>query len=183
VLPRPAVIAACVVALAAPSGLAACGSDKKEQGVKEPASEGLALNLEGLDYNVFLTRELNPKIQEDTAYVSREAPPGSSLYGVFIQVCNNSKTPKTPTDTFVVKDNQGNRFQPMAMSAGNQFAYTPRRLDPHECIPQAGSVAQLGPTAGSMLLFQFPLQNTENRPLELEIEGTGGHKLTYELDI
>ena len=31
-------------------------------------------------------------------------------------------------------------------------------------------MAQLGPTAGSMLLFQFPLDTTENRPLELVIE-------------
>ena len=44
-------------------------------------------------------------------------------------------------------------------------------------------MAQLGPTAGSMLLFQFPLQNTENRPLELEIQGEGDEHLTFELDI
>ena len=43
-------------------------------------------------------------------------------------------------------------------------------LKPDQCIPEAGSVAQLGPTAGSMLLFKFPLPITENRPLELEIE-------------
>jgi hypothetical protein len=183
VLPRPAAIAACVLVLAASSGVAACGADKSEQGVKEPASEGLALNLEGLKYNVFLTRQLNPKIQEDAAYIKQDAPPGSSLYGIFVQVCNQGKTAKTPTDNFVVKDNQGHRFVPQAMSPGNDFAYVPRTLLPHECIPDAGSVAQLGPTAGSMLLFQFPLQNTENRPLELEIEGTGGHTLTYTLDI
>ena len=34
-----------------------------------------------------------------------------------------------------------------------------------------------------MLLFQFPLENTENRPLELEIEHDGGEKRTFELDI
>ena len=45
------------------------------------------------------------------------------------------------------------------------FAYHPRLLGKEDCIPESGSVAQLGPTAGSMLLFQFPLQNTENRPL------------------
>ena len=58
----------------------------------------------------------------------------------------------------------------------------PRTLAPQECIPQAGSVAQLGPTAGSMLLFQLPLQNTENRPMELEIGGRDGEKITFELD-
>jgi hypothetical protein len=44
-------------------------------------------------------------------------------------------------------------------------------------------VAQLGPSAGLMLLFRLPLANTEYRPLELEIEGTGDDHLTYQLDI
>ena len=182
-LPRRVVIVACAVALASPFGLGACGNSDEEQGVDEPAREGLALPLDGVTYNVFLTRELNPKIQEDEAYVSEDAPPGSALYGVFIQACNSSKDRRTPTDRFVVKDNQGNTFAPKSLAADNDFAYTPRTLDPQECIPEAGSVAQLGPTAGSMLLFEFPLENTENRPLELEIEGQGGDKLTYELDI
>ena len=56
-------------------------------------------------------------------------------------------------------------------------------LAPNECIPESGSVAQLGPTAGSMLLFRLPLANTEYRPLELEIEGPSGGHLTYNLDI
>ena len=64
----------------------------------------------------------------------------------------------------------------------NNFLYEPTVLDPDQCIPEAGSVAQLGPSAGTMLLFRLPLQNTENRPLELEIEGEEG-TLTFELDL
>ena len=56
-------------------------------------------------------------------------------------------------------------------------------LPPDECIPEAGSVAQLGPTAGSMLLFRLPLANTEFRPLELEVQGAGDEHLKFELDI
>jgi hypothetical protein len=151
--------------------------------VDEPAREGLALELEGVDYNVFITRQLNPKITPDEAYVNDEAPPGETLYGVFIEVCNASEEVRTPTDEFVILDNQSNRFEPQELPEDNQFAYRSRELDPEECIPEAGSVAQLGPTEGSMLLFQLPLQTTENRPLELEVEGEGGEKLTYELDI
>jgi hypothetical protein len=45
-------------------------------------------------------------------------------------------------------------------------------------------MAQLGPTGGAMLLFKLPLQTTENRPLELEVQGQGDDdKLTFELDI
>jgi hypothetical protein len=176
---RRLALIACVLGLAA--GLAACGDE--EIGFDEPAREGLALELDGLEYNVFITRQLNPAVPPDGAYVTEEAPPGEVLYGVFIQVCNRSDEIHRSVDRFMVRDNQENRFEPEELPEDNHFAYNPRELAPDECIPDAGTVAQLGPTAGSMLLFQLPLQNTENRPLELEIEGENGETLTYELDI
>ena len=180
-MPRSMVrLAACLLAFAAPFGLLACGED--EQGIDEPAREGLAIELGGVDYTVFITRELNPKITPDNAYVTDEAPPGESLYGIFLRACNVSDDQREVASDFTVTDNQGNEFEPEELPEDNQFAYIPRALDPKECIPEAGSVAQLGPTAGSMLLFQFPLENTENRPLELEIE-QNGEKRTFELDI
>jgi hypothetical protein len=174
-------IVACLVALAAPAALGACGGSD-EQGIDEPASEGLAIELGGVDYTVFITRELNPKITPDSAYVTDEAPPGEALYGVFLRACNVSKDRRATASDFTVHDNQNNSFQPESLPEDNQFAYNARTLDPEECIPEAGSVAQLGPTAGSMLLFKLPLENTENRPLELEIE-QNGEKRTFELDI
>lgn len=179
-MPRRLSIVACLVALAAPLALGACGDE--EPGIDEPANEGLAIELEGVDYTVFITRELNPKITPDDAYVTDEAPPGEALYGVFLRACNVSDDQRQVASEFKVHDNQENSFEPEPLPADNQFAYTPRTLDPKECIPEAGSVAQLGPTAGSMLLFKFPLENTENRPLELEIE-QDGEKRTFELDI
>jgi hypothetical protein len=174
-------IVACLVALAAPAALGACGSSD-EQGIDEPANEGLAIELGGVDYTVFITRELNPKITPDNAYVTDEAPPGEALYGVFLRACNVSKDRRDTASEFTVHDNQNNAFQPEPLPEDNQFAYNARTLDPKECIPEAGSVAQLGPTAGSMLLFKFPLENTENRPLVLDIE-KGGEKRTFTLDI
>lgn len=178
---RRLTIAACLLAVAAPLGLAACGDE--EPGVDEPAREGLALELDGVTYNVFITRQLNPRVPPDGAYVTDEAPPGEALYGIFIQVCNHSDEAHETVSDFIVKDNQENEFEPEELPADNHFAYSPRTLNPDECIPEAGSVAQLGPSAGSMLLFQFPLETTENRPLELEMEGEGGETLTFELDI
>ena len=168
--------------LAAGLGPAACGSEE-EPGVDEPAREGLALELEGVEYNVFITRQLNPRVPPDGAYVSEEAPAGETLYGVFIQACNQSDEPHETISEFVVKDNQENEFEPEELPEDNAFAYSPRTLNPKECIPEAGSVAQLGPSAGSMLLFQLPLEATENRPLELEMRGEGDEHLTVELDI
>jgi hypothetical protein len=165
-LPRKTIAAACALLLA--GGLAACGDE--EPGVDEPAREGLALELSGVDYNVFITRQLNPAIPPDSAYYKGPpAPKGQTLYGVFLQACNNSKEVQRTASEFKVVDNQGNEFEPAELEEENDFAYRPTELNPKECIPEAGSVAQLGPTAASMLLFELPLTTTENRPLELEI--------------
>ena len=181
-MPRRLLMLLCLAAVAA--GTAACGNSDVKKGVDEPAREGLALELGGVDYNVFITRQLNTKITPDKAYFEGpEAAPGETLYGVFIQVCNRSNDTHQTASDFKIKDNQGNEFEPEELPEDNAFAYHARELAPNECVPEAGSVAQLGPTSGSMLLFRLPLENTENRPLELEVQGEGDEHLTFELDI
>jgi hypothetical protein len=171
-LRRP-VVAACTLVAAASLGLSACGYEsslKKARG--GAAREGLAFPLGGIDYNVFITRELNLRVVPDKAYYKGPAPGKDELlYGIFIQACNKGEKPEETADRFTVKDNQGDEFEPVELPKDNAFAYHPARLQPDQCIPESGSLAQLGPTAGSMLLFKLPLQNTENRPLELHIEG------------
>jgi hypothetical protein len=158
--------------------------------VDHPAREGLALEVGGVEYNVFITRQLNPRVAPDQAYVEEgtEAEPGETLYGVFLQACNRAHesgdaAEAVEVDAFKIVDNQGNEFEPEELPEDNAFAYHPQELLPQECIPETGSVAQLGPTAGAMLLFRLPLENTEYRPLELELEGPGEEHLTFELDI
>ena len=181
-MPVPRALAAIACAAVLATGLAACGDE--EPGVDEPAREGLALPLDGVDYNVFITRQLNPEIPADDGFFQGEEPaPGETLYGVFIQACNNSDEPHETVDSFKVTDSVGTEFEPEEQAEENQFAYAPKELEPKECIPEAGSVAQLGPTAGSMLLFRLPLENTENRPLELEVQGEGDETLRFELDL
>lgn len=173
-----------LAALLAGTALAVAGCGDPEEG--EPIREGLAHELDGLDYNVFITRQLNLSLPEDkTYYGGPPAPAGSAHYGVFIQVCNNSDEgdAKLPVDEFVVKDTQGAEFEPVELPEDNTFAYHPEPLAPKQCIPASGSVAQLGPTAGAMLLFEFPQEATENRPLELEIGREGGESIAVELDI
>jgi hypothetical protein len=187
-MPRRLLMLLCAVCLSA--GAAACGNADEEPGVDHPAREGLALNLGGVDYNVFITRQLNTRIPPDDAYVDEGTEPdaGETLYGVFLQACNPAKedgdpASTQPVDAFKIVDNQGNEFEPEELPEDNHFAYHPRELLPQECIPEAGSVAQLGPSAGSMLLFRLPLENTEYRPLELELDGEGDEHLAFELDI
>ena len=127
-----------------------------------------------MDYTVFITRELNPKITPDNAYVTDEAPPGEALYGIFLRACNVSKDRRATASEFTVTDSQENTFQPDPLPEDNQFAYNPRTLDPEECIPEAGSVAQLGPTAASMLLFTVPAgQHREPPARARDREGRG----------
>jgi len=152
------------------------------------AREGLYEDVAGLDYNVFITRELNLRDAEDRDYYhGPEAPPGFALYGVFVQVCNHGHGYRYPDVSFTVEDNQGNRFSPLPLPKDDVFAYRPRRLSTDACIPEPGSAASSGPTGGSLLLFKFPLQSLENRPLELKIEAPEGadkpRTKTIELDI
>ena len=176
------------LALTCALALSACAKGEQGEPGHKAAREGLAIPLDGIEYTVFITRELNTAIPPDSAYYKGPpAPRGQTFYGVFVQVCNRGKRPHRTTDRFHIEDNQGNRFDPIALPADNQFAYHAQTLAPDACIPQAGSVAQLGPTAGSMLLFQIPLANAENRPLELVVEGVNPAEpkdfRTFTLDI
>ena len=162
-------------------GLSACGNADEEPGVHEPAREGLAIPVDGVDYNVFITRQLNPEIQPDISYYPEEPEPGAALYGVFLEACNNGEEPAEAVEEFVIHDNQGDEIEPVELPEDNVFAYRPRELEPGECIPEVGSISQLGPNSGALLVFEIPLEQTENRPLELEIEGE--ETKAVELDI
>jgi hypothetical protein len=170
-VPRVKPVTCALVALLAASSpaLTACGKHHKPG---EPVREGLGTPLDGIRYTVFITRQLNVKGEEDKGYYTGpEAPPGSALYGVFLEACNDGKHDATAASRFEIHDTQGNVFQPKAVPGENAFAYKGGTLAPGSCIPTRGSLAQLGPTSGSLLLFQLPLSATENRPLELVIEG------------
>jgi hypothetical protein len=178
---------ACALAATACLGLGACGKPSEEAGLEEPAREGLAIPIgdEGAYYNVFITRQINVESVPDRDYYQGDPPSrDETLYGVFIQVCNEGEEPVETAEHFVVTDNQGNEFDPIELPEDNAFAYHPQTLDPDQCIPEVGSVAQQGPTGASMLIFRLPLDVTENRPLELEVESPSGDETRkFELDI
>lgn len=180
-LPRAA--SACAVSLALGLSLAACGHEEGAQ------REGLAVDLGGVTYNVYITRQLNPRDAGDRSYVQdRQPPTGQALYGVFLKVCNESKDARPAAGSFKVVDTEGKEYEPIALDGDNPVAYRPRRLPAGECIPTTGSLADTSPTAGALLLFQLPLAATENRPLELEIERPlgvpeGEDHIAIELDI
>jgi hypothetical protein len=177
VLRRRLQSAAILCLLASALAAAGCGgedsdtADKSAQESPEEAvREGLFTDIGGLDYNVYITRELNLKDVEDKAYFAGpEPPPGSALYGVFLRVCNEGDEPRSSAADFKIRDTQGGEYEPLELPADNAFAYRPGKIEGKTCFPEDGSVAALGPTGGSLLLFELPNAAAENRPLELEI--------------
>ena len=175
---------ACAVMAAFSSG---CFLEPEEE---EARREGLDVRVGGIDYTVFITRELNPALPDDRGYwQGKEAKPGFALYGVFIQACNRSDEDEDlerdtyeATDDFVVVDTQGNEYEPLEPDEENVFHYHAGPVEPGQCIPLTGSLAHLGPTGGAMIPFLFPLEAGENRPLELEIHADGEEALV-ELDL
>ena len=206
-------VLACAILALVVAGCGTAGEDK------DPVREGIATDLGGLDYNVFITRQLNPKSVEDRDYFNGSeeseecaAKPGATtppqltpeqrvqrcptnLYGVFIQVCNETSdgapvSAREPTEVegrefagdFEIEDSQGNKFEPIALPPTNVFAYRSRPVKKGDCIPASGSAASTAPTGGALLVFRIPVAATENRPLELNVS-VGGETKTFELDI
>ena len=164
--------AALILTVSLTAALAGCGAEHPPD--SEPVREGLGIRVGGLTYNVYITRQLNLRDVEDRAYYKGpEAPPGSALYGVFMIVCNDKETGPTqaPAREFKIIDAQENEYEPIELPETNEFAHHPMPLKPKACNPARGSVANQSPTGGSMLLFELPLAATENRPIELEIQG------------
>jgi hypothetical protein len=180
-----AVLMAALVVL--PAVASGCG---QEEHTDEPRREGLFIDLAGLEYNVYLTRQLNPRDAEDADYLpgTPEPPPGDTYYGVFINVCNvgGDDAETIPSArSFRIVDTQENEFEPLRLPEDNVFAYRAEPVEPHRCNPVEGSAAASGPTGGALLVFQLPTSAAENRPLELEIRpqsGTG-EIARFELDI
>jgi hypothetical protein len=160
----------CVLALAG-AAVSGCGENPRENNASR---EGLPERVGKIDYNVYITRELNLRDVEDSGYYKGpEAPPGFALYGVFMTACNPAESATSPNvpsaSDFTVIDTQGNRFRPLTLSPDNIWAYHALPLKHQACVPKAGTLASSGPTNGSLLIFKLPLATLENRPLDLEI--------------
>lgn len=172
---------------------AGCGKEEHAgQGKHEPVREGLDVEVAGIEYNVFITRQLNLKDANDRdLYQGPEPKKDFALYGVFLKACNVTDEPREAAEEFEIEDTQGNAFEPREepepekgeeSGPRNPFAYHAEEIQPGDCIPAEGSAADRGTTGGAMILFELPLPVTENRPLEFIIR-QGGRRGTVELDI
>jgi hypothetical protein len=183
-LPRPKAATLATV-LAGLVVLAGCGENPRPN---DAAREGLPEEVGHIEYNVYITRELNLRDVEDKGYAQEieEAPPGFALYGVFLEACNHADEGGEEimtADRFEIEDTQGSKFEPIELAEDNIFAYKAEALGGQDCIPEEGTLARSSPTNGSLLIFELPLQTLENRPLQLIITAPDGDEGRVELDI
>jgi hypothetical protein len=155
------------LALISLGAVAGCGNEENEL----QTEEGEPLELGDLRYNVQITRFLNPDSVEDRAYLA-----------VFIRIQNEGEEAERIPSQFPIQNNREQEFE--ALEIENPFALElGAEIPAGGQLPTIDSPAASGNIKGSMLLYLVEEEATENRPLELEIEGPDGESGTIELDI
>lgn len=175
-LPLLAALALAALAL----GVAACGYTSTSKAV----TEGVPVKMGSLQYEVVFSRYLNPNDNEDSAYlVGQPAPPnGSTYFGVFLQVKNESNENQRLPSTLWITDVTNQKYE--LISSESLFAFPfGNEVESQEQIPVLDSAAQQGPIEGSMSLFLLPAEASDNRPLTLHIPAPNGEEATVELDL
>ncbi|HEV7769751.1 MAG TPA: hypothetical protein VGO66_03715 [Solirubrobacterales bacterium] len=167
VLPLLAALALCALVI----GVSACGYESHEKEVVE----GEPVELGELSYNVIFSRFLNPADNEDGAYLVGQPPPpeGSTYFGVFFEVQNESEEPQTLADELTIFDADDQIFE--AIPSESLYALPlGGEVEPQEQIPVLDSTPEQGSIEGSLVVFLLPAEASDNRPLTLEIPGPGG---------
>ena len=166
----------CVLVLAvAASG---CGNKEAEATVAE--TEGIWVDVGGLDYHVQGSRQLNPNQVPDDRYLAGlpddvEPPaPDELWFAVFLRIENKTEEAEPTADHFEIEDTEGTVYEPIEIETQeNPFAYEPLELGENEVVPHPEST-QIYNTSGAMLLFKIPLDGYANRPLEFIIHAPDG---------
>jgi hypothetical protein len=182
-------LATLVIAALAAVVLAGCGNKVDTAIVGE--TEGIYVGVDGLTYQVQISRILNPASDEDQAYLrglpEDEAEPADDevWFGIFMRVENETDEPLEAAEQFRIHDTQETEFEPLELDpAVNVFAYEPGTVGPGELIPRVNSPAADNTIQGALLLFRMKVESLGNRPLELEIESReGGDNAIVDLDV
>jgi hypothetical protein len=179
------------LALAALAAIALAGCGNKVDTAIVGETEGIYVGVDGLTYQVQISRILNPDSREDQAYLrglpEDEAEPAEDevWFGIFMRVENEGDEAREAAEEFVIHDTQETEYEPIELDTeSNAFAYEPGPVEPGELIPQPNSPASDNTIQGSLLLFKVSVESLGNRPLELEIESQeGGDNAIVDLDV
>ena len=190
----PAVLLSLVFALT----LVACGEDEQPAQRNESfqsvnaqvaETEGIYLDIDGLKYQVQVSRQLNPGLTEDRDYLQGLSAEDSRLskdeewFGVWLMAENVEDKALPIATEFEVRDTQENVYRPVQVAESNVFAYRGARVAGGDRYPDPNSPAGERPPYGSLVLFKLRRFSLDNRPLELTITGPEGQQAIVNLDV
>ena len=150
--------------------VAGCGPDA----VGSEGKEGEPVEVADLQYNVQITRFLNPDDNEDAEYLVGQppAPAGKAYLGVFLVIDNQTDQLQPSADSYTVTDTLKNEYQPIDSDSPYALEIG-ADVPPNEQLPLPDTTPYAGFNKGSLLIFEVDEAVSENRPLRLEIEGSG----------
>ena len=168
--------------------LAACG---QEETVTVGETEGTYLDLGGLQYQVQISRVLNPADPEDKAYLvdvpvaEQDIAADEAWFAVFLLAQNNEERPNVAASEFELHDTQENVYRPIPLGDQNVWAYRGGvTLAPGDQIPTPDSPSFNSPSVGGdLLLFRVKNPSFDNRPLAFILHGPDGGEAEVDLDV
>jgi len=176
-----------VATLTLVGGLSACGEHGEANVGK---NEGYYVKAGGLEYQVQISRQLNPSDFEDRDYLIG-LPKGAGLgkgeqyFAVFMRAFNREDAPARAASVFYMTDTTGARYNAIPLDTNvNRVAFRPAELKPSDQLPLPGSLGRENTTQGGLVLFKVPVTAYDSRPLVLHITPPdGGEDATVNLDV
>ncbi|WP_372787725.1 hypothetical protein [Paraconexibacter sp.] len=167
--------------------LAACGGVKGE--VEKGETEGIQVTVGDLQYQVQISRVLNPAEVEDKGLLrgvpiaEQTLPDGTEWFAVFVQARNNRDEPhlSASREDFAIEDTLGTEFE--TVEVDNPLAYEQETVPADGMLPEPDSIASSFNTNGSLLLFKITRAALENRPLVLIIKDPKNPSEMAEVDL
>lgn len=160
-----------LLSLALVGAVSACGN--KQDKTLTAETEGPYLDVGDLQYQVQISRQLNPYDIEDRAYlkgVTDQLQPGEVWFAVFMNVSNPTDKTQQPAKAYEITDTQGNTFTPVSIDLkSNDYGYEGLPIPGKGVLPNPNETAAQNSINGRLLLFKIPLSSLDNRPLELKI--------------
>jgi hypothetical protein len=182
--PRPLALLVCALLAV---GVSACGQEAQDEGgfqtenAQVAETEGIYLELSEVKYQVQISRQLNPLLIDDRAYLDGVSAEDADLaddevwFGIWMRVENETEEAIRTATRFTVVDTQENEYVPVAIDRRNVFAYQGgERIEGEELYPNPNSPAGERQPNGALLLYRLKRFSLDNRPLELTIDDPAG---------
>ena len=158
--------------------LGACGNRESEP-TTEGETEGIYVEVDGLKYQVQVSRQLNPLTVDDQSYLQGLAPedrrlrPDEEFFALFLRVENEADRALPSAVDFEIRDTQENVYTPLEyiqQDDQNFFAYRAQMVPAGDRLPQPDTAPGERPPYGALVLFKVRRFSLDNRPLELIVK-------------